>query len=601
MSPKEYRTKEALRQATKRLRAASFSTYCRVISRLLLEHREYEFLRPLSDALRAKDWKALVSHSDYLSKQLYSDATSHFVGNQFSLLIRKYPWDPSLIGTDPLKTAEQSFFSANKRCGRVNRKFELLQIDPSRDRFRKESKAAMKWIWSVLGSTPNYRNMFRKSDFGPGASLGVHGDATHILRKVSSEVWTVTSSALHHGFGGLLNNFHYLESILTMGENGLYCYDYDDAFNKYVARLRVVNNNKLGFVAKTVFTLRSVCTEPLINGFCQTGVDLEMRAKLKSAGIDLEFQDLNQHMALKGSLDDSPEGFVTVDIRNASNSVARGPIQYLYPDNWYRLFMALRSRGVTYKGINTPLEMMCSMGNGFCFPLETLTFAAICVACGCGSPGVDFMVYGDDIIIRKKHFARVSEMLSYYGYKLNLDKTFIEGPFRESCGADWYEGQDVRPFTLDFEFDSVEAHFKFLNLTQRNENCKKFFASVRTLVIESLPIEYRFLRPLKGEVDSGIDSLGDEHLLCPHCHYDKHRGAWTWKELAHRPVIDLDRLRDRKNEPWLIGIALRGETASITHGVCRGLPEVTFRRQTRTSVTRKSYSSTSNWLPTSQT
>jgi hypothetical protein len=34
------------------------------------------------------------------------------------------------------------------------------------------------------------------------------------------------------------------------------------------------------------------------------------------------------------------------------------------------------------------------------------------------------------------------------GLKLNLDKTFVHYPFRESCGADYYRGVDVRPFTF---------------------------------------------------------------------------------------------------------------------------------------------------------
>jgi hypothetical protein len=523
------------------------------------------------------------------------------VANQFALLIKKYPWDSKLVGLDPERAALESFASGENRCARINRKFSILEIDPSRDRFRRESKIAMAWIRSLMGSVPNYRSIARKCDFGQGASVGIHGDATHVLRKLSDEqAWTVTPGALHHGFAGLMKNPHFLETLLDsrMTSDGrvIYCYDYQVAFEKYLARIHVVNNNKLSFVLKTAKTHRSIATEPMLTGFYQKGIDEELRGFLLKFGIDLSDQSLNQRMALLGSLDDSEEGFVTIDLRNASNSNAQIPVRYLYPRDWYALFNRTRSHYYEHKGAVKLYSMLCSMGNGFCFPVETITFASICVACGCGRPGVDFSVYGDDIIIRKKYYQKVIAMLSHYGFKVNVDKTFYEGPFRESCGSDWFNGVDVRPFTLDFAFDTIENFYKYLNLTQRSEKVSDFFAPVREFVMNSVPIDFRFIRPLKGEVNTGIDSLGDEHLSSPHCVFERSTARWSWKELVATPVVDRGRLQRWGHEPWLMGIALRGSN-SVPYGIGEGLPSVTFRRRTRTEVARKSYSSTSNWLP----
>jgi hypothetical protein len=532
-----------------------------------------------------------------LSKQKYLDATQHFVANQFALLVKKYPWDSALIGRDPLKRAVEDFQHAEKRCGDINRKFSLLSIDPSRDKWREEGKKAMRWIRSVIGSEPNYGHIFSECDFGGGASLGVHGDATHLIRKLSSEqMWTVGAGALHHAFGGLLKNAQYLEVLRERpkGERyGMVCYDYEEAFKSFLARTSVVNYNKLSFVAKTAATHRAIAVEPLLSGFVQKGIDSVLRKKLSRVGLDLSDQSLNQRMARQGSFDEQ-EGFVTIDLRGASNSNAIGPIEYLYPPDWVRLLKRTRSKEYMYESEVKPYKMLCSMGNGFCFPIETLTFAAICHACGAGTPGVDFSVYGDDIIVRKPVAERVLAMLKHYGFSPNEDKTFIEGPFRESCGADWFSGEDVRPFTLDFALDRVENFFKFCNLTQRNKRTSEFFAGVRAGVIAAVPNNYRFIRPFSGPVDSAIDSLGDEHLTCQHTIYKN--GSWTWKVLRHEPVYDLGRMRDHQNEPWLFGVALNGATSQPT-GVVAGLPRVSFRRQVRTKVARESYASTSNWLP----
>jgi hypothetical protein len=602
MVSKAHQKYKRLRQVTDQLKSNKFSFYTKLLSRLLDVHRGHVCLKDLSDAVRRKDWPSVYRHADILSAQKYADADTHLVANQFALLIKKYPWDSKLVELDPEKAALRSFASGENRCARINRKFSILERDPSRDKFRRESKIAMAWIRTLIGTTPNYRSIARKCDFGQGASVGIHGDATHLLRKLSEEqAWTVTPGALHHCFAGLMKNPHYLETLLEskIYDDGqvIYCYDYEAAFNSYLARIQLVNNNKLSFVLKTAKTHRSIATEPTLTGFYQKGIDEELRGFLLNANLDLSDQSLNQRMAREGSLDDSEDGFVTIDLRNASNSNAMVPVRYLYPADWYGLFHKTRSRDYEHNKIVRSYSMLCSMGNGFCFPVETITFAAICFSCDCGRPGVDFSVYGDDIIIRKRHFPKVIAMLKHFGFQTNTEKTFSEGPFRESCGADWFSGEDVRPFTLDFEFDRVENFFKYLNLTRRSKKVSDFFLPVREFVVNSLPVDFQFFRPLPGEVDSGIDSLGDEHLTSPNCVFERRSATWSWRELVRTPIDDHGRIERWGHKPWLMGIALRG-SKSIPYGRNKGLPSVTFRRKTRTEVVRKSYSSTSNWLPT---
>jgi hypothetical protein len=588
-------TQRRLQLLQRTLKDSSFKFYLKLLSALLAEHREYEFLEDFSNALRERNFLKLMDAADSLSEQKYSDATSHFVANQFSLLVRKYPWPKSVMDLKPRDRAIKLFTVAEKRCERMNVKIKLLQIDRSRDRFRKELGIAKSWINRVLGTRPNYRAIADMADYGPGASLGVHGDATSYFRKISKIGMTVTPGAIHHGFLAYTRNYHLLESLMDRGGDGRFvCYDMEVAFATYLSRIRVVTNNKLSFVPKTAKTNRTIAVEPLLNGLFQKGIDQYMRKRLSLFNIDLSDQGKNQEFAREGSMNDSEDGFVTIDLKSASDSISTELVRSLLPDDWYRLLARTRSPCYELDKVVKAYNKFCSMGNGFCFPLESLIFASACVSLDCGSPGVDFLVYGDDLIVRKRYAKDLISLLGNWGFRVNTDKTFLEGPFRESCGRDWFGGQDVRPFTLDYALDTIQDVFKFLNLTCRNERTTKFFQSVRDMVINHIPIDVRFFRPLKGEEDSGIDSLGSEFMTAPSCHYNGVK--WRWLELASRPLQDFDVMDSVKDSHLAMSDALRG-AESIGYGRYLGLPKVMLRNRTQTKVVRKGYVSTSNWLP----
>jgi len=54
-------------------------------------------------------------------------------------------------------------------------------------------------------------------------------------------------------------------------------------------------------------------------------------------------------------------------------------------------------------------------------------------------------IYGDDIIVPVDMVHSVMTHLEAYGLKVNSNKSFWNGKFRESCGMDAYDGQSVTP------------------------------------------------------------------------------------------------------------------------------------------------------------
>jgi hypothetical protein len=113
-----------------------------------------------------------------------------------------------------------------------------------------------------------------------------------------------------------------------------------------------------------------------------------------------------------------------------------------------------RSPTVTFPdGSVQELYMVSSMGNGFTFPLETLVFSTIVLACyrvlGIApkyerSGPRNWAVFGDDIIVRKDAYEFVIRSLRLFGFTPNDHKSFNSGSFRESCGGDYFRGLDIR-------------------------------------------------------------------------------------------------------------------------------------------------------------
>jgi hypothetical protein len=568
MIPKFHRE---LKQFAKDAQQGSWATYRSLIGRLCQAHSQFPWSWRIGGYLRNADIKGLVDYADSLSEQKYSDAEQHFSANQFALLIRKYPFPADLVSFEPTQRAKEKWLKAEDICSLTNSTFKAGV--PSRE---SELHKMRGFIAYVLGQEPNIRRILSKCDFGPGASLGVHGNATNRARKIASD-WTVSPKAMNYAYMAVTMNWQLCEVLMPHNEAGLWCLDPEAVKAAFHDRIRYVQHNKIAFVPKTVKVDRPIAVEPLLNGFVQKGIDLEMRSLLRRIGIDLSDQSLNQKLAREGSLDDSQEGFVTIDLSSASDSIATEVVRNLLPDDWFRLLANTRSEHyLDEEGEIHPYHKFCSMGNGFCFPLETLIFAAVCAACGCGKPGIDFMVYGDDIVVRKRFSEAVLSLLGELGFSANSGKTYLDGPFRESCGSDWFGGEDVRPFTLDFRLDSLESLFKFLNLTERNARTTSFFAPLRDFIISKIPKRLRFCRPFDGNADSGYRVGLDEFMASPYAKWSKDLQCWSWLELVVTPVSDdWKRLRDAKFSHVYAALSGAISTAPFT-----------VRRKTKTNVRR---------------
>lgn len=540
-------------------------------------------------ACRAQQWGRLIEHAESLEIQQYSGVLDQYVKTQLVALVKKFPWLPDeLPGFDPEQTAMEKFLAAEHRCKRVNQRSRLLRYGVG-FAYGEVLSLSKSWIRSIIGRKPDLERIYDLCDWGPGANVGVIGDRTSFARKFLSKTWTVTPLALSYATSALWSN-HQLRMILLDEGRPQVCLDREKFSALVKARVALVSHNNISFVPKTYKTHRSIASEPLLNGYLQKGIDQFMRHRLRAAGIDLDLkhQEPNQLMARQGSLGGF-NPYVTIDLSAASDSLSIGCAKTLLPSEWYELLDSCRSHRYRYRGVEKTYEKFVSMGNGFCFPLQTLIFASVCYACSVidGQPA-DFRVYGDDIIVRQSTALRVLEVLRYLGFRNNPDKTFIFGPFRESCGADWYSGLDIRPVYMDFRLDTNVDLYKFHNSTLRSGLTFDFFAGVRESLREYCPPEVRFVRPIHGNPDAAFTVARDEAMSSKYVSWNRRLYAWRWKEVENTSVRDM-------LYPFTQVCSVL-EYLSVLRGASSSCPAA-IRRKTRAAIVTKSQSGIPGDIP----
>jgi hypothetical protein len=219
-------------------------------------------------------------------------------------------------------------------------------------------------------------------------------------------------------------------------------------------------------VPKTQKSPRIIAIEPCCMQFAQQGIQRILVDAIESSwsasgSVNFSDQSINHNLAITGSRDGR---LVTIDLSDASDRVPLSLAMTMFESNMdiHDSILACRSTSARLPdgSIVSPLKKFASMGSALCFPVESMYFYTICV--GTILKEMDLPVtrrsilrikhlvriYGDDIIVPKMHADAVLADLQKYSCKVNHNKTFVTGKFRESCGADAYGGVEVTPVYL---------------------------------------------------------------------------------------------------------------------------------------------------------
>jgi len=220
-------------------------------------------------------------------------------------------------------------------------------------------------------------------------------------------------------------------------------------------------------VPKTQSTPRIIAIEPSALQYAQQGLKRELYEMIGrgSLGAILGFQDQtrNRDLAEEASITGR---LATLDLSEASDRV-----------HWYLVYRAFRRYPHLWEFVrNTrshkadvpgfgiiPLQKFASMGSALTFPIEAMVFTTLSW-CGVeqaagqrfhpGELAGSISVYGDDIIVPVDAVDHAIDWLEHFGAKVNRLKSFWNGKFRESCGAEFYDGVDISVVRVRHELPS---------------------------------------------------------------------------------------------------------------------------------------------------
>lgn len=502
-------------------------------------------------------------------------------------LTKKYLPGTKLVNVEGDVAAMDLFTKVNESCRTWH--LDTNRMDSLDEVIVGEVKSLIERFFYPAGQDfiLSLNSIYAGLDVGPGANLGA--SETDWFSKFASSTLTTTDQGLYVLYRDAIRN-----DPKWIGME----------HSRFAERgLRVVTGSRLSFVPKTTKISRTICTEPILNMMFQKGIAKVLESRLRAYfGIDLSTQPIkNSALARVGS--QSGE-FGTIDLSSASDSISKSLCKEILPSRVFDLLMRCRCPStVKPNGEVLELHMISSMGNAFTFPLQTLIFAAV-VAAVYKAYGVklekpshalgNFAVFGDDIIVQARCYNRVCKVLSLLGFSVNSDKSFNEGPFRESCGHDYFHGHDVRGVYIKHLRDANDCYSAINRLVRWSVE----HGAVLENLISFLKSRCRFLPIPPDEMDdAGIKvplSCVSRLISHPTIH-----GARMYRvsRLVGRRVNMLSTERKPRLDGWIENPD--GELLAFLRGSIR-TGFISLRTNTRKAVIRKKYSSRWDYIPPDQ-
>ena len=443
--------------------------------------------------------------------------------------LRKSPLLP--VRVSKRKAAEEAFLACEKQCSETNnllrRMYECpgMGEEPYQERLRHILCDASNILTRVLGKLPDSLN----GRFGPGTSYELKGQT---FTTYADKLWITP---------------HATRDAIALFEHELWSTLWGRTRLSLGLPLPgIVPGNRFTSVKKDALKDRGICIEPLGNLWGQLGIGGLMKDRFAKVGLHIgrskqpacpvkqlrtkrvrDGQYFHQHMAWRSSLTGQ---YCTIDLSNASDTVAYWLVKWVMPKDWFEVIDALRSPFTLFKGKNVKLEKFSSMGNGLTFELESGVFAAILAAGLKLKIGQDLWVYGDDIILPSHLGREAMAILQACGFTPNMKKSFISGPFRESCGGDYFSGNDVRSCFADGTFESPLEWIALHNLLRKKWPGARL---AHKRCIDAVPLRLRL---------NGPEWLGDQVFHSDHWTYTERDGARWLATVEAQPVrIPLER------------------------------------------------------------
>lgn len=249
---------------------------------------------------------------------------------------------------------------------------------------------------------------------------------------------------------------------------------------------------------------RVISVGPTFDMLLQRQIGIALRSVLQRLGNDLELGQ-NIHRLKIASPD-----VATVDWKNASDSHLLAQFRLMFPPAFVHMVELCRSTGMKHPdGTEELLYTLSSMGNGFTFEVMTILLLSVARVQDPHST-----VYGDDVIVSNTTAESYISACESLGWVLNKDKTFINSPFRESCGAFYHDDFGyLKSFDITWcknLSDVFTTCNKLLRLIEWLDGMAKTHSSQHLVAIRQL------LSQTWEEVSAGVPASYKGPVILPH-------------------------------------------------------------------------------------
>lgn len=280
---------------------------------------------------------------------------------------------------------------------------------------------------------------------------------------------------------------------------------------------------KLIAVPKTQKAPRLIASEPICHQWIQQLIKDFLYDRIASTwlgnAIHLRDQSFNKMAARRASMSSS---HWTIDLSEASDRVSCYVVERAFRLNPSLLgpFHACRTRYISNEiDRESPklykLRKFSCMGSALTFPVQSLIFLGVVIGCMLSHRNLsltfknveelskEVLVFGDDLVVPDDVGYLVLGALRYLGFKVNRNKTFGKGKFRESCGGEYYDGHDVTPGYLLTYPDRRRPESLVSSVETRNNLYRKGYFALAEYLKSAVRKEGSLILPTVAH-DSGM-------------------------------------------------------------------------------------------------
>lgn len=259
-----------------------------------------------------------------------------------------------------------------------------------------------------------------------------------------------------------------------------------------------ISASRVQAVPKSYKAARIIAMEP-VSRQSKAAVVMNIIKRHLPDCVDITNQTRNQELAWLGSRAGS---LATLDASNASDRISKTLGRQVLPARFRDLIWPLLSEYTELSGERRYMQMLSTSGHELTFVLETVIYYGIAAAASScyerftGDTTDIVSVYGDDVILSSKVAELACEFYDFLGLKINVDKSYWSGPYRESCGKEYMDGIDVTsiyfprfPLIGKFTETSVDFGKKMFRDTYRGkvDDCTTMLVDLEKRI---LPVSY---------------------------------------------------------------------------------------------------------------